>query len=419
MLLAFQTSLQAGTTPTQENVTKLYVATFNRAPDAGGLDYWVNGAGLDLGGIAKSFFDQPETQQTYPPSATTTEFVEAIYHNLFNRASEQAGLNYWVAELDSGRIARSVFIQAVINGAQDTEEFGNDATILANKTTIGLAFADAGLDDTEEAKKIMLTITDKYNSVTATAENYNLEVPIRDQIIIENLNDPAGYGYDAFFKVYYSERKELEYEEASYIIMTDGNTEKTVGKHTSGTGTYGLVCTIIGGYGDYSEWSTTDNRISYNCKYGNKDINIFLEKGKQYSFFLRYFKEGQVTEESAIQATIEYGDKMINIDNLNGSLPIDSLNGKTLREDEHWQTEIKIDALVVNQKSASIDFRAYNCGGDLIYSYQKNEGYFFQEMLTYGDCNQGCKLWIKGDGSEYKEYCDDNEFTGMGNLSEI
>ena len=53
--------------------------------------------------------------------------------NLFNRESEQAGLDYWVGELNSGRIAKSVFIQAVINGAQDTKEFGNDATILANK----------------------------------------------------------------------------------------------------------------------------------------------------------------------------------------------------------------------------------------------------------------------------------------------
>ncbi len=52
--------------PTQEEVSKLYVATFNRVPDKGGLDYWINDSGLTLSGIAKSFFDQPETQKLYP-----------------------------------------------------------------------------------------------------------------------------------------------------------------------------------------------------------------------------------------------------------------------------------------------------------------------------------------------------------------
>ncbi|WP_367278395.1 DUF4214 domain-containing protein [Sulfurimonas sp.] len=43
------------------DVCKLYVATFNRAPDAAGLSYWVNNSGLSIEGIAQSFFDQPET----------------------------------------------------------------------------------------------------------------------------------------------------------------------------------------------------------------------------------------------------------------------------------------------------------------------------------------------------------------------
>ena len=51
---------------TREQVAELYVATFNRAPDAEGLDYWVNASGLTIEGIAQSFFDQPETQAKYP-----------------------------------------------------------------------------------------------------------------------------------------------------------------------------------------------------------------------------------------------------------------------------------------------------------------------------------------------------------------
>ena len=33
---------------TRQQVAELYVATFNRAPDAAGLDYWVNTSGLTI-----------------------------------------------------------------------------------------------------------------------------------------------------------------------------------------------------------------------------------------------------------------------------------------------------------------------------------------------------------------------------------
>jgi hypothetical protein len=186
MMFVIQSSLYA-TVPTQENVTKLYVATFNRAPDTGGLDYWVRSSGLDLEGISKSFFEQPETQEVYPSDSTTTDFVDAVYSNLFNRVSDQEGLNYWVGELDSGRIAKSVFILAVINGAQNTEEFGNDATILSNKTIVGLAFANAGLNDLADAAEIMLGVTDDESTVTDALLSYSIE-EASENIIVKFLD---------------------------------------------------------------------------------------------------------------------------------------------------------------------------------------------------------------------------------------
>jgi len=183
-MFVIQSSLYA-TTPTKENVTKLYIATFNRAPDATGLNYWVTGAGLDLEGIAQSFFDQPETQEVYPSDSTTTDFVEAVYSNLFNRVPDQEGLNYWVGELNSGRIAKSVFILAVINGAQNTEEFGNDAMILSNKTIVGLAFANAGLTDLADAVEIMLGVTDDESTVTAALLSYGIKGAI--EVASENI----------------------------------------------------------------------------------------------------------------------------------------------------------------------------------------------------------------------------------------
>ena len=175
ILLSFLllTAILNATVPTQKNVTKLYVATFNRAPDTGGLNFWVNNSGLDIESIAKSFFEQSETQEAYPPGSSNTEFISAVYLNLFNRAADQEGLDYWSKELDSDHISKSKFILATINGAQ-----GNDANILTNKTTVGLAFANAGMDNIENAKDIMFGITDDRNSVVEALKKYNINIEL-------------------------------------------------------------------------------------------------------------------------------------------------------------------------------------------------------------------------------------------------
>ncbi|PHS58829.1 MAG: hypothetical protein COB17_02470, partial [Sulfurimonas sp.] len=162
------TSLSA-TTATQENVAKLYVATFNRAPDTAGLNYWVNTSGLELEGIAKSFFDQEETKTLYPDTTSDRDFIGSVYQNLFNRAPDADGLAYWEAELSAGTISKNRFIEAVINGAQDNTT-SNDASILTNKTTVGLNFANAGIEDPAEARNVMIGVSDDITTVD-TAQN--------------------------------------------------------------------------------------------------------------------------------------------------------------------------------------------------------------------------------------------------------
>ncbi|MDQ1244297.1 MAG: hypothetical protein QG565_637, partial [Campylobacterota bacterium] len=156
-MLLLGTSLYA-TQPTKENVAKLYVATFERAPDSAGLDYWVN-TDLELEEIAQSFFDQPETQTKYPTGTSNAAFITSVYENLFNRAPDAAGLAYWDGELQRGVFTKSEFILAAINGAQNTAE-GNDLAMVENKTEVGLAFADAGFDSVADAKNYLANVTD-------------------------------------------------------------------------------------------------------------------------------------------------------------------------------------------------------------------------------------------------------------------
>jgi len=158
--------------------------------------------------------------------------VEAVYQNLFNRASEAAGSVYWVGELDSGRIAKSTFILAVISGAKDTEEFGNDATILTNKTTVGLSFSHAGFNDTTDAREIMLEVTDDEGTVTAALEGYGIEVlPMARELLVGKTYYDAwvsdgveGYAKLAFSETeitedYYTDNIQQESSLSSYEIL--------------------------------------------------------------------------------------------------------------------------------------------------------------------------------------------------------
>jgi len=154
---------------TQKSLTKLYVATFDRAPDAEGFDYWL-ASGLSLEEVAKSFFEQAEIQEQYP-SLLDADFVREVYKNIFKREVDASGLAYWVKALGSGTISRANLILAVVNGALDDDE-----KILANKTEVALLFVDALLSDVSDAKRILVEVTADRASVEAAKRLVHLIV---------------------------------------------------------------------------------------------------------------------------------------------------------------------------------------------------------------------------------------------------
>ncbi len=81
---------------------RLYWAFFLRAPDLGGLNYWVNqlNNGKTLAKVAAQFAQSSEFQNTYG-SKTNEEFVALIYQNIFERDPDPAGLAYWKGRLDA------------------------------------------------------------------------------------------------------------------------------------------------------------------------------------------------------------------------------------------------------------------------------------------------------------------------------
>jgi hypothetical protein len=82
---------------------RLYQAAFNRAPDAGGLGYWIGemDKGASLASIASGFVNSDEFKLAYGAAPGNKALVTQFYQNILHRAPEAAGLDYWVGILDA------------------------------------------------------------------------------------------------------------------------------------------------------------------------------------------------------------------------------------------------------------------------------------------------------------------------------
>lgn len=273
------------------DVCKLYVATFNRAPDAAGLDYWVNTSGLSIEGIAQSFFDQPETQTLYPSGTLTADFVTSVYENLFNRAPDQGGLDYWVNDLERGIISKQNFILAVINGALNTS-LSQDATILENKQNVGLSFVNNGLDDVELAKTVMSQIDSSEDSVLAATNIISAVAAPVGTYTAQMLIGQTFYSCDADPQSAYFENGQDSMHKTTF--NQDGTTTHTIFTAPFGSAQWGAESIftttqtwsidngrlVISDYDSNAHWtdtftliSQTDNQVTHNDAMVNYDEN--------------------------------------------------------------------------------------------------------------------------------------------------
>ena len=147
---------------------ELYIAYFNRAPDAVGLAFWGTAfaRGTSLEQSAAFFIDQDETRAAYPAGQSNVDFATAVYSNVLGRFPDQAGFDFWVGVLNSGTVTRDQFILEVLRGAKAAPPAGADQAFidqqladrkfLSDKTDIGTYFAvTLGMSDVAEASNAM------------------------------------------------------------------------------------------------------------------------------------------------------------------------------------------------------------------------------------------------------------------------
>lgn len=128
---------------TTQQIQSAYVTFFSRPADVAGLNYWSSYAG-SVADLYATFAQSKEYSSIFD-TLSNSQKVAAVYQNLFGRAPELEGLNYWTLQLDQGNVTVDGLALTVAAGAQ-----GSDATIVANRVIAATTFTNS-LDTGDKA----------------------------------------------------------------------------------------------------------------------------------------------------------------------------------------------------------------------------------------------------------------------------
>lgn len=124
MSLAFDSNGVAG------EAYRLYKAAFDRESDDSGLGYWIAQleTGVTLNSVANSFMVSNEFEQRYGANVSDEEFVNLLYNNVLDRDADEAGYIYWTNQLD-GNLTRA---DVLVNFSESIENQNNVADLIGS-----------------------------------------------------------------------------------------------------------------------------------------------------------------------------------------------------------------------------------------------------------------------------------------------
>lgn len=148
----------AATTPQTDvqRLIELYVAFFNRVPEADGLAYWLGEmrSGKPINAIADIFYEAGVAFSEltgFTANMSNADFVNVIFRNVLGRTegADPEGLAYWSTELMEGRATRGSLVSVILDSAHSFKgnaNWGWVANLLDNKIAVAKTFAiDWGL----------------------------------------------------------------------------------------------------------------------------------------------------------------------------------------------------------------------------------------------------------------------------------
>ncbi len=146
------------------SLIELYIAYFNRVPDANGLAYWIDQirAGSSIDQIGESFYVAAliySAQTGYSATMSNADFVSIVYKNVLGRPTpDKEGLDYWTNALSTGTETRGTLIHKMLTSAHTFKgdpTYGWVATLLDNKNVVSMEFAvNQGLSYISETDSI-------------------------------------------------------------------------------------------------------------------------------------------------------------------------------------------------------------------------------------------------------------------------
>lgn len=193
-------------------IAQIYIAAFNRVPDAAGLSNWLNQytAGLmTYAQIAEDFTNQAEYQAKYPSLMTNTEYVTEIYQNVFGRAPDAGGLTNWTNQLDHtsitginrGNIMKLMLDAAGATGNTDGERLDNQASFAVQSILDGISTdtATAQLANITSDSATVATALTAATTANAVGTTYTLTKGVNDGALFTGTtgNDTFNANYDA------------------------------------------------------------------------------------------------------------------------------------------------------------------------------------------------------------------------------
>jgi S-layer protein len=171
------------TTAQLTQISSLYVALFNRAPDTVGLSFWGNALanGAALATISQGFLNAPEGTLNYPAFQSSSEFVTAFYTKVFGRAPDAGGLAFWTTALNNA------------GGAESTTAKASVVSQIISTVNTPLTTRPAGLTDAEYAQTVSdrALFANKVDVGTYLATQSPLTVPDAGAALTGVTADPA------------------------------------------------------------------------------------------------------------------------------------------------------------------------------------------------------------------------------------
>src|SRR6056297_1971317 len=175
--------IDIGSLTPQQQLASIYILYYDRAPEPAGFRFWESllveniedndpdASGMSLEAIATEFSNQQETRDVYEffdPEAenpSALEFLSEVYANLFGRAPDAGGIEFWANELETGATPTGEILLAIMKGAS-----GTDIDVLNNKIGVALDWHDSAVaaGATEPDSALLEPAQDALNGVDET-----------------------------------------------------------------------------------------------------------------------------------------------------------------------------------------------------------------------------------------------------------